>query len=100
MSAVTPLPADTYGTTLSVSWWGYDDLSSVALFDVQVKRGGLHGTWEDWLLSTRQTSADLPAEDGGLYGFRCRAIDRIGNQEEYPTAPDATTTFHFVSRGR
>jgi hypothetical protein len=95
VSLVDRLPADTYALVLDVSWLGLDYVSGIVSYDVQVRPGGKNGFWEDWLVGTTQTSARFEVEDGRLYWFRCRAIDKAGNQEPYPDDPDAKTTYHW-----
>jgi hypothetical protein len=64
--------------------------SGIDYYDVQVRFGA--GTWEDWLRGTRQVRAEFTgAEDDGLYGFRVRAVDRVGNVQPYPSYAQAQT---------
>ena len=89
-STVLPLPEVTYTTAFTVAWEGYDNESGVWLYDVQVRLGE-DGVWEPWKSSTTATSAVFTGTDNGIYYFRVRATDRVGNRGDWPTAPQAWT---------
>ncbi len=90
-SVVQALPATSFDTKVTVSWSGSDDRSEIRWYDVQV-RDGLAGTWEDWLLNTRDRTAIFAGQTGHTYYFRVRAMDKIGNYESYPTGDGDTST--------
>ncbi|MCX5886111.1 MAG: hypothetical protein NT096_09420 [Proteobacteria bacterium] len=73
-----------------VEWSGYDSGSGVATYDVQY-RDGENGTWTDWLTNTTLTSSTFTGSDGHTYYFRCRAKDKAGVQESYPSDYDTHT---------
>ena len=58
-----------------VNWWnGFDNLSGIATYDVQV-RDGAGGTWQDLATGTTSTYHQFVGEDGHTYYFRARARD-------------------------
>jgi hypothetical protein len=89
---MTTLPIYTNSTSFTVNWEGSDEEngSGLASFDVQYKIAG-DADWHDWLLGTSVTSARFQAENGKLYLFRSRAIDRAGNLGKYPDNEQAST---------
>jgi hypothetical protein len=82
VSAVRPLPATMLSENFSVGWEGNDSTSGIRWYDVQYRDDD--GPWTDWLLQTCQTGADFIGLDWHCYSFRVRALDRAGNQEQYP----------------
>ncbi|MBN9392072.1 MAG: Ig-like domain repeat protein [Chloroflexi bacterium] len=89
---VEGLPAQSPSVFL-VRWSSYDNVAgaAVSLCDVQYREGA-NGAWTDWLLGTSAESALFRGEAGKSYSFRVRAIDYAGNQGDYPSVPQATTT--------
>jgi hypothetical protein len=89
---IESLPAQSPGIFL-VRWSSYDNVAgaAVSLCDVQYREGA-SGEWTDWLRGTSAVSALFRGEAGRTYSFRVRASDYAGNQGEYPSAPQATTT--------
>lgn len=63
-------------------WYGSDNLSDVANYDVQY-RDGPGGVWTDLLVDTTNTSYRFVGLDGHTYYFRARARDHAGNQSDY-----------------
>ena len=47
--------------------------------------------WKDWISDTTSTYEYFEIVEPGLYEFRCRATDPLGNVEEYPAKSDAFT---------
>ncbi|HET9870101.1 MAG TPA: hypothetical protein VFR02_06375, partial [bacterium] len=90
-SRVNPLPLFLDRTQVPVSWEASDAGSDVACFDVQVKAGP-NGAWTDWLTETYERNAVYPGQDGQRYAFRCRAKDKVGNLEPYPSVEMASVT--------
>jgi hypothetical protein len=86
------LPVYTSSTAFNVSWYGKDEDNGSGLvsYDVQYKAAG-DADWHDWLLATPATSALFQGENGKLYIFRSRAIDRAGNLGKYPENEQAST---------
>ncbi len=92
-SSVQPLPALSY-VLFPVRWSGTDAGTGVASYDVQY-RDGLEAAWTPWLTATAATTATFAGVVDHTYYFRCRAVDRAGNVEEWPAEPDAYTTAHI-----
>ncbi|MEW5760838.1 MAG: DnaA/Hda family protein, partial [Candidatus Thermoplasmatota archaeon] len=90
-SVVLSLPNYIKTTEFYVSWSGNDALSSIANYTVQYSNDRLN--WFDWLLNVNFTSARWynTSMNETVY-FRCRAIDIVGNIEEYPIGEDTYTT--------
>lgn len=87
---VDPLPAFS-GRSFTVSWSGDDQgAAGIAHYDVQYRVDG--GAWVDWLFGVTFTAAEFNAgEDGGLYEFRARGVDNVGNVEPFGAAEASTT---------
>jgi hypothetical protein len=90
VSNVKYLPNYEKTASFLVEWEGYDSGSGVATYDVQY-RDGENGTWTDWLTNTTLTSSTFTGSDGHTYYFRCRAKDKAGVQESYPSGYDTYT---------
>jgi hypothetical protein len=83
-SSITAPNGRIMATSFTVSWWGQDNLSNIAGYDVQYNLAG--GNWLDWVTDTLATTANfVGAQAGETYCFRTRAVDAVGNQEDYPT---------------
>ncbi|MFN2285385.1 MAG: glycosyl hydrolase [Anaerolineae bacterium] len=95
-STVRQLPEVTYTMAFTVTWEGQDNESGVWLYDIEV-RDGEDGTWALWQHSTTTTAGIFTGTIGHSYYFRSRATDRVGNREEWPTAPQAWTTLGLTS---
>jgi hypothetical protein len=96
ISTILPLPEVTYIPSFTVSWQGQDNQAGVWRFDVQV-RDGVDGEWQYVWHSTAATSGQFSGEDGHTYFFRARAMDRIGNQEDWPVEPQAHTALDLFT---
>jgi hypothetical protein len=102
-SAVDLLPPFR-GSSFSVTWTGWDAISGVANYDVQVcigdcnePAGGETARWNDWLTQTTELSATFDfGENGQTYSFRCRARDHAGNVETWPKKADTFTIVDTV----
>ena len=90
-SRMKPLPPVLDRTQVSLEWEGLDELSGIESYDVQVKTGD-KGSWTDYLSRVADRNANFQAQDGIRYGFRCRARDGAGNQEEWTSAEMASVT--------
>ncbi|MEW5760616.1 MAG: DnaA/Hda family protein, partial [Candidatus Thermoplasmatota archaeon] len=90
-SIVLSLPQFTKEIEFTVSWSGYDSLSGIMYYTVQYSND--RKNWTDWLVNVSFNSAIW---SNSTYNetvfFRCRAIDNVGNIEEYPIAEDSYTT--------
>lgn len=89
-SAVTALPTVTMDTAFPVRWGGSDARSGLRWYDVQF-RDGERDAWGIWMAQTTLTSALFRGEPGHAYYFRCRAMDQVGNWEEYPVGDGGDT---------
>ncbi len=89
---VLPLSVYTNSTVFPVSWEGKDEDNGSGLvsYDVQFKAAG-DTDWRDWLLGTTSTGSQFVGENGKLYLFRSRAVDRAGNLGKYPDNEQAST---------
>ena len=76
-----------------VRWSSFDNVAgaATALCDVQY-RVGTTGDWQDWQLGTSTGSALFQGQAGQTYSFRVRATDYAGNQGDFPSNAQATTT--------
>jgi hypothetical protein len=82
------LTADLSATAaVTLTWSGQDDLSGVWYYDLQMRRAGM--TWTQILTSTAATLHAMDVEPGVSYAFRARAHDRVGNPQDWATAPVA-----------
>jgi hypothetical protein len=96
-ATMNPLPQFTFADTFNVSWIGTDtgsgpnDGSGIAHYDVEFQLDG--GPWQPFTFTTQATSGTvLSALPGQVYGFRARAVDRVGNIQSFPNGPQAETT--------
>lgn len=91
---VKPLP--TYSPSqFKVSWTGTDSGSGIRWYDVQYRING--GGWTNWKTQTTSTSATYSgAANGQTIDFRARALDNCGNQQSYPSSPQAWTNIDTV----
>jgi predicted RNase H-like HicB family nuclease len=90
-SKMTALPLWLDRTQIPVSWEAVDAGSDVACFDIQVKVGP-NGPWTDWLVETYERNAVYQGQDGQRYAFRCRAKDKVGNLEPFPSVEMTSVT--------
>jgi len=65
-----------------VWWYGSDNLSDIASYDIQY-RDGSSGTWTDLLTDTTDMQYHFVGQDAHTYYFRARARDHAGNQSTY-----------------
>lgn len=88
-SSMTALPAIS-STSIALTWSGFDALSGVSGYDLQV-RVGAGGQWTNVLVNTPATSTTYNATEGTTYYFRVRARDVVGNVEDWPPDYDTFT---------
>jgi uncharacterized repeat protein (TIGR01451 family) len=83
---------------VGVSWDGSDPGNSgIQSFDVQYRQAD-SPTWVDWFSATGGHAAPFTATLGSSYYFRARALDKAGNQEDWPAgAGDTYTTLYSMS---
>jgi hypothetical protein len=92
-SAAQALPPVTSDTRLSINWSGSDDRSGIRWYHVQVRDGNRPDSeWVDWLVNTSQTAELFDGQPGHTYYFRVRAMDLIGNWENWPAGNGDTYT--------
>ncbi len=96
-ATVNPLPQFTFSDTFNVSWMGTDTGSGpnggsgIAHYDVEFQLDG--GPWLPFTSVTTTTSGTvLNALPGQVYGFRARAVDRVGNVQPFPGGAQTQTT--------
>jgi hypothetical protein len=89
-SQVSPLPATQSSTSFTVSWSGSDEGSGLKDYTIYVSDN--LGPFTAWLTQTTDTSATFAGSNGHTYAFYSIARDNVGNQEDLPTLPDATTS--------
>jgi RHS repeat-associated protein len=89
-SSVNTLPARSWSPFI-VSWSGSDDAggSGIGSYDVYVSDNG--GPYSLLLSATTLTSTTFTGLPGHAYSFYTVATDNVGNREEGPANPDATT---------
>ncbi|MBI5839740.1 MAG: S-layer homology domain-containing protein [Chloroflexi bacterium] len=86
VSAVAPLFPVTYDTSFSVNWSGSDARSGLRWYHVQVRDGNRSDSeWVDWLVNTTKIAELFSGQSGHTYYFRSRAMDKVGNWENWPT---------------
>lgn len=89
-NVTTPYLSTKSSNTLKfkVSWSATDPApaSGVVSYDIQYRLGST-GSWTDWLQGTQATSAYFSqGKAGGIYYFRARAKDLMGNVGAWSTA--------------
>lgn len=96
-ASVLMLPLFEVSTVFTVTWNGDDgkDGSGVANYDVQYQVLG-NSDWTDWLLNTSQTAAQFSGENGKIYNFRARAVDKAGNIGKYSDNAQTTTRINIL----
>ncbi len=88
--SVSPLQPYQSTTGFSVSWSGSDSASGLSgFYTVQVKDND--GSWTAWKTNTTDVSSVYTGENGHTYGFRCKAMDNVGNQGVFAEAADTQT---------
>jgi|GEM_PF-1865978 len=91
-SRILPLPSTTSDESFTVKWVAADNPggSGVSYLDIYVSIDG--GDFNLWLAATSDTSATYDGERGHTYAFFSLATDNVGNQQELPSEPHASTT--------
>ncbi len=96
-SAVSALAAEQTQASFLVNWSGSDTTSGIASYDVQYRQGA-GGSWVTWLSGSGATSATFHAQDEGVYYFRSRARDQVGNVESWPSGDGDTHTYVPIAK--
>ncbi|MBP6016485.1 MAG: DNRLRE domain-containing protein [Candidatus Promineofilum sp.] len=85
------LPQFTLTSNFIVAWSGTDGGSGIAHYDVEYQVND--GPWQAFMSTTTALSGQVTgAEAGSTYGFRVRAVDRVGNVQTFPLGSQAETT--------
>ena len=96
-SALNPLPSQTYSTTLTLSWSVSDD--SAGYWYEEIERApSPTGPWTlvaGLAQTSGKTQVSIPLTQEGLWYFRSRARDRVGNWEAWPPTAETSTTVHL-----
>lgn len=97
-SQVSPLPAVTGSTTITVHWSGTDTAggSGVATYDVFVSDNG--GDFTPIVEGTSDTSVNFQGDAGHTYRFYSVATDLAGNVQATPASPQASTTITLATK--
>ncbi len=92
VSSILNLPTSLNSTVIPVEWLASDNLSGIDHFDLQRQTGT--APWQNWALAIDGNARHLwvIAEAGKTYGFKLRAVDRIGNTEPYTTLAEQTVS--------
>jgi len=92
VSSITTIPSSLNSTVIPVQWQASDNLSGIDHFDLMRQTGT--AAWENWALNIPGADRHLwvIAEPGRTYGFKLRAIDRIGNTEAYTSQAEQTVS--------
>jgi hypothetical protein len=92
VSSISAFPASLNSTVIPVAWLASDNLSGIDHFDLQRQTGT--AAWENWALNIDGNARHLwvIAEAGKTYGFKLRAVDRIGNAEAYTSLAERTVS--------
>ena len=88
-SQVLSLPATQPSPSFQVRWSGTDGGAGVEDYTVYVKED--NGPATVWQANTTATSATFTGQPGKTYAFYSVARDQVGNREDPPATPDATT---------
>jgi hypothetical protein len=88
-SQVTALAPRQAGSTFQVCWSGSDEGAGIKDYTVYVSDNG--GPTGAWLTNTTDSCGTFAGQAGHSYAFYSIARDQVGNVEEPPTQPDAST---------
>ena len=86
---MSPLPP-TQSNSFLLQWSGSDAFSGIFNYTIYVSDNG--GPYEFFLRNTKTTSATFTGQVGHTYAFFSVAQDNVGNLENPPAKPAATTT--------
>jgi len=90
-SNVLPLPADTPTADFDVQWSGQDDAGGSGIASYAVHARLEDEPYQEWLRTPETGGTFTGARGGGTYSFYTVAVDNVGNTEDAPDVPDATT---------
>ncbi len=89
-SKVLDLHEYTNSTDFTVEWNGTDIGSGISYYSIDYSKD--NATWYNWLLKTKNTSAEFTGTSNNTYYFRSRAVDNVDNKEIEHTGSDTKTT--------
>jgi hypothetical protein len=89
VSSVSPLPASTKDSLITVSWTGSDMGSQVKSYNIFVSTND--SAYVLWKVAKEEGSADFKGRDGFKYKFFSVATDSIGFAENLKSTPEAVT---------
>ena len=93
IASVTSLPNTIFDTKFTVNWSGNDARSGLQWYHIQVRDGNrVDSIWNDWLVNTTKTAEIFQGQAGHTYYFRVRAMDQVGNWENWPAGDGDTFT--------
>lgn len=92
VSAIGSMPDTQKSTAIRVPWSGSDNLAGIDHYELQMQVDG--GVWQDWdkNISAALNETWVVVERGHSYGFRIRAVDRLGIQEAFPSSAEQTVS--------
>ncbi len=94
-SAVSPMPASTNVTALTVSWTGSDPTGSgIAYYNIYVSIDG--GAYALWLSATTLTSSTYTALAGHSYAFYSMATNNVGIVQSTPAAAQTVNVTYIT----
>ena len=90
-ASMNSLPQFTFSSNFIVTWSGTDAGSGIAHYDVEYQVN--NGPWQAFISTTTSSSGQVTgAVAGSTYGFRARAVDRVGNVQAFSLGSQAETT--------
>lgn len=90
-ASMNSLPQFTFSSNFIVTWSGTDAGSGIAHYDVEYQVN--NGPWQAFISTTTSSSGQVTGAVAGLtYGFRVRAVDRVGNVQAFSLGSQAETT--------
>lgn len=91
VSQLNPVATELHTTAMLLTWSASDSGSGLSALNLQMHVPGTD--WQDWLPNPILTTSErwFIGQFGQTYEFRMRAVDRAGNQEDFPANPEATT---------
>jgi hypothetical protein len=80
------------GNVIQLNWTGEDDLNGSGIRDYTIYVADSTTPYTPWLVHTTNNSSIFAGEPGQTYTFYSIARDNVGNYEDAPDEPDATTS--------
>jgi hypothetical protein len=91
-TSVDPLPAVTDSALIDICWTGQDDVGGCGLAFVDLYMSVNGGPYQLYQGNITDTCFTVFGQLGNGYAFYTLGTDHVGNQEQPPASPDATTT--------